>query len=102
MTFNRSVVTLGSGLTDAGNFFEVNPNTGIRYSGTGTLVQADTTGVTAWTGDRLLFSQTATPSVNHGFNSSSSSNPLFSFSGAPIGTHTFANSLFDLKGFTTA
>jgi hypothetical protein len=103
MQFSGSVMTLGDATTPgAGNVVEVNTDTGIRYRGTGTFLLADTTGVAAWTADRLLFSQTATPGADpaRGLNSSST-NPLFSFTGTPVGTHTFSNSLFDLKGFNT-
>jgi hypothetical protein len=102
MQFSGSVMTLGNVATPgAGNVVEVNDLAGIRYQGTGTFLAADTTGVAAWTADRLLFSDVGTQgptAANFGLNSSSS-NPLFSFTGAPIGTHTFKDSLLDLRAF---
>jgi hypothetical protein len=102
MSFNGSVLNLGTGGGNSGNVVELNSDTGLRYQGPQPLLQALTGGTAAWTVDRLLFSQTATPSSDptRGLNSTSTS-PLFSFSGAPVGTHTFRDSFFDLRGFNT-
>ncbi len=115
MQFTGSVMTLGNpNAPGTGNVVEVGfspvSGSGIRYQGSGTFLQADTTGVAAWRADRLLLAQTPTPDGDPtlGLNSSSTS-PLFSFTGAPLdpttllpgGTHTFNNSLFEIKGFNT-